>query len=453
MKLENDAVRIHGGRPLRGAVHVGPDNEVLESSLALAALAQGESRLGAVQAGAQLDAALAAWRALGAQCQFERGTVLVTGTGVDRLTAPTGPLDAGRSPLLLAQLAAVLCAQPFGTRVTLQPMRSVPAVDHVVGALRARGGQVAAHSGANERLYPPIAVAPLIDPERLQAIDATLPFADPIAKAALLLSGLYAAGVTTLSEPQVSGDALERLLVGLGVPLRRIGSVVALDGPAWNRALPPLGSVQIPGSASVAAHFAVLVQWLPGSDVTLHDVSVNPARSGVFDALRSWGAAITWQPTGDAALREPIAELRLRFARVRGGVVDAEVLVSAGQAVPALALLGPVSQRGVHMCELGALGALPEPEWRQLDPILSAFGFSVERSPGELRIPPQPRAKHAAFRRIDAQADPALALMACTLALASEGETVVQHAAQILAAVHPGFLSAATQLGASIEYA
>ncbi|MEY4581380.1 MAG: hypothetical protein RL701_6083 [Pseudomonadota bacterium] len=457
---ESDAVRVVGGRALRGVAQLGPDNHVLECALALSALAHGTSQLQGALASEQLTVTLGAWTALGATCQCEGGVISVQGAGFDALSAPRGALDAGGSVHLLAQLAGVLSAQTFGTRVTMQQagLREPP-VEHIVGVLRARGGQIAGKTSAtdSERIVAPIAVAPLLDGERLQAIDATLPFADSATKAALLLSGLYAAGPTTLSEPHVSADGLERLLVALGLPLRRIGSIVAFDPSAWDQRLPGLGTVRLPGSAVLAAHIAVLAQWLPGSDVTLRCVSVNPSQSGVLDVLRSWGAPITWQHLGDAAMREPIADIRVGSAQVRGGVLDAELVVRAGAALPALALLGPIAARGVRLYDLGSLAACDDPEWLRIDPVLGAFGFASERAAMELAIPRAvPAGVPPDLRReneVDAQGDAALALLGCTLALASHGETVVQHAARALRAIHPGFVSALQQLGASIEYA
>jgi 3-phosphoshikimate 1-carboxyvinyltransferase len=208
----------------------------------------------------------------------------------------------------------------------------------------------------------------------------------------------------------------------------------------------------MPASAAAAAYLAVVVQGLPGSDVTLRGVSVNPSQSGVLDLLRSWGAPLTWEPGGDAALREPVADLRVRTAAVRGGVVDADALLRAGEALPALMLLGALSLRGLRLCDLPALGARRDASCAYLDPIFAAFGIRIKRAPGELQVPPKASwMAPSAPRFVDACSDPSLAITACTLALACPGETVVEHAAGALAAMYPGFIEAAQKLGASIE--
>jgi len=456
-------------------VHVGADEHVLECALALATLAQGRSELRGIAQGAQLTAAIEAWSSLGARCDVQGQSLHVTGAGLHGLTAPRGALDAGESRYLLAHLTAVLCAQSFGTRIVMRSGALREPVDHVVGALRARGGHVAARAGevgntgeGGERkqgLFAPVAVAPLTAAEQLQSIDATLPVADRAAKEALLLSGLYARGTTTLSEPLVSFDGMERMLVALGAPLRRIGSVVALSGPdsrsgpdenAAPFSLPGFGTVQLPASAALGAYFAAVVQCLPGSDVTLRAVSINPTHSGVLDVLRAWAGAISYQPLGDAALREPIADVRVlgkdgKDARLRGGVVDAGLAVcTPAAAIAAFVVAAPATQRGVRLCELGARSALPDPELTRLEPLLRAFGCTFVRTRDELWVGPKRQSIEAA-RSVDAGDHADLALAACSLALACPGETVVKHAARAVRAMYPGFISAARALGADIE--
>jgi 5-enolpyruvylshikimate-3-phosphate synthase len=153
-------------------------------------------------------------------------------------------------------------------------------------------------------------------------------------------------------------------------------------------------------------------------------------------------------PKGDAALREPIADIRVCSAALRGGVIGGELLVRARDELPALALLGVVAQRGVRLCDLAWLGAEPDSTWAALDPLLGAFGIAVERSAGELYVPRQAQPRPA---QVDARDDPRLSICACVLGLASAGETVVKHAANALSAVYPGFIEAARALGAELD--
>jgi 3-phosphoshikimate 1-carboxyvinyltransferase len=440
-------VRIRGGRPLRGRVRVPSDLDAAQRALLFAALGTGRSELLDPPDAASLSDVLNGWRGLGVECSHANGSLVIDGVGLRGLTMPRGALDCGRSWSALALFAGVLSGQHFGTRITVHPTLAQRSVEHIVGALRARGAHIAGRVH-DDRVLAPIAVAPLIDPERLSGLDAELPWSDPEAKSAALISGLFAFGATTLSEPSVSADHTERLMVGLGLPLRRIGSVVAFDPSAWDRQIPALGQVGLPGSATLASYLAVAAQLLPGSDITLSDTGINPSCSGALEMLAQWSNAVEVVPKGDALLREPIADVRIRTAAMRGGVIGGEMLVRARDELPALSLLGVVAQRGVRMCDLTWLGAEHDSSWAALDPLLGAFGISIERSAGELYVPYQPTLRPCA---VDAQDDPRLSLCACVLGLACTGETVVKHAVEALSAVYPGFIETARKLGADIE--
>ena len=451
----SSAIRIEGGRPLHGDSTLPADLEVTEVALLFAVLARGSSRLRNAPRCQVLDDALAVWSELGADCRREGEDIVVEGRGLGGLRAPRGALACGRSSQLLAQVAAVLSAQAFGTRLSVHPSAAGRSVEHVVGVLRARGAHIAAQSGQGERLIAPIAVAPLVPPEQLFGLDASLPRADRDAKAAALISGLFAAAATTVSEPQLSADHVERMAVALGLPLRRIGSVVSFDGGGWSaRSIPALGAVSLPGSVALAAHFACALQLMAAGQLALRGVLLNPSRSGMLDLLRSWsgGAALTIVPTGDAALREPIADLAVRPAAVRGGVVGGELLPRAGSSLPALAALGLAARRGVRLCDLQWLSADEAAALHKLEPMLSAFGAEVARSDGELLVKRAATAPRSP-RCVDAGDDPELSLLACTLALATPGETVVEHAATALSAVHPGFIETARLFGVAIDFA
>ena len=441
-------VRIRGGRRLHGRVRVPADLDVAQRALLFAALADGRSELQHAPAAGSVRVILDAWRALGVECTYADGAIAVDGVGVNALGMPRGALDCGRSWSALALFAGLLSGQHFGTRISVHPTLAERSVEQIVGPLRARGAHIAGRAKPGGSV-PPIAVAPLIEPERLTGLDAVLQWSDPDAKSAALISGLFAAGATTLSEPSVSADHTERLMVALGLPLRRIGSVIAFDPSAWDGRIPALGRVALPGSTTLASYWAVAAQLVPGSDITLTDVGVNPSRSGALEMLGQWSNALDLVPKGDALLREPIADVRVRAAGLRGGVIGGELLVRASDELPALALLGVVAQRGVRLCDLTWLGAEHDATWAALDPLLAAFGIASERSPGELYVPRQREQRSAEF---DAGDDPRLSLCACVLGLACAGVTVVKHAAQALSAVYPGFIEGAQALGADIDF-
>ena len=435
------ALRVAGGKALRGRVSVPIDLEVAQASLLMAALADGRSELPSLPKDSDAERFLELLAGMGVRYQSgERLTI--DGVGLDGLRMPGGALDCGSSCYALALCAGLISAQRFGTRILAKTSRSV---EQLVGPLRARGAHIAAQNDAEGRALPPLAVAPLVEGEALQALDCSLSVADPAAKSGVLVSALFAKGPTTLSEPTVSADHLERLFVGLGLPLRRIGSVVAFDPGAWDRTVPPQRNTQLPGSASIAAYLCVAAQLVPGSAIALEAAGINPTRSGVLDVLRSWGADLAVAPSGDASMREPIGELTLRTRGLRGGVLGGEELVRSRDEVAALAMLAAGSQRAI---ELFDLAALDRAAWAQVPELLRAFGLPCELSGDRLLLPKGHSLRAARF---DARDDAQLALAAVALGLASPGESVLEHASHALARSYPGFIEIARALGGEIH--
>jgi len=447
--VSSGALRIRGGSPLRGRVRVPIDLEVAQIALLMAALADGCSELAAVPVGSDAEKLLEVVRALGVRYR-NREILEIDGVGLDGLSMPPSSLDCGSSWIGMALTAGLLSGQHFGTRITVHPSLSARPVDQIVGPLRARGAQIAGRSDAKGQLIPPLAVAPLVAGEHLSAIDCTLARAEPAAKAALLVSALFANGPTTLAEPTVSADHIEREFVGLGLPLRRIGSVVAFDRARWDGVMPVQRSRALPGSATIAAYLATAAQLIKGSEIELENAGINPSRSGVLDVLRSWGADIAVQPNGDASLREPIGEVQLRSRGLRGGVLGAEELVRSRDEIVALAVVGAVSQRGVQLFDLRAIAPAAAPLWTSLQELLGAFGIAAELAEDSLRIAPRQSLKPAHY---DARDHAELALAAAALGLAAPGETVLEHAIDALARTYPGFIEAAEALGAQFQSA
>ncbi len=447
--MSSGRLHIHGGRPLRGRVRVPVDLEVAQRSQLMAALANGRSELPAVPTGSDAARLLEVLGALGVR--WELGERLaMEGAGLSGLRMPPSALDCGSSWIGMALIAGLLSGQQFGTRVTVHASLAARSVDQIVGPLRARGAQIAARSGNRGELVPPLAVAPLVAGESLHAIDCTLPRADPAAKTAVLVSSLFASGPTTLAEPTVSADHTERLFVGLGLPLRRIGSVIAFDRESWDGVVPVQQTHDLPGSATLAAYLATVAQLVPGSAIALEGAGINPSRAGVLDVLRSWGADIAVAPAGDASLREPVGEVELRARGLRGGILGAEELVRSRDEIVALAALGAASHRGVQLFDLSAVSASDDPYWAQVRELLAAFGVQTDLAQDCLRVPP---AQPLAPGSYDARDRAEFALAAVALGLAAPGETVLEHAIDALARTYPGFIEAANALGAQIQSA
>ncbi len=444
-------VRVRGGRPLSGSVRVPVDLQIAERVLLMAALGDGRSQL---QTPGELGPALPLLRALaslGVPIDGSPTSIAVQGVGLSGLVMPSGPLACERSFSSLALCSGLLAGQHFGTRVTVHPSLASRPVTQIVGPLRARGAQIAGRRSTPESVEtPPISVAPLLDDERLLGLRCELPEADADAKTAVLISGLFSPLETTLSEPLVSADHTERLFVSLGLPLRRVGSVLQFDPSGWDRRIPAQRDVSLPGCTTCAAYLATAALLTPGSRIALGHAGLNPSRAGFFDVLRSWGANVQVLPRGDAAGREPVADLIVQHGALRGGVLGGELMIRARAELHALAAIGRGTLRAVSLFDL-PLVTPGDPQGTALQTLLAASGVQVERRDDALHV--HGESPHGAAHTIDARDDAELAMAAIVLGLTRDAETVIEQGAEALELVHPGFLAALGELGAQVDIA
>jgi len=456
-------LRVRGGAPLRGRAALPADMAVAQRALAVAALCSHATRI--AERLPEGDAMIGVLRALGVTIAHGAEGTHVSGVGLRGLTAPAGALDAGTSATAFAITTGLLCAQRFGTRVLLETAGESPA-PAIAAALRARGAMIAEGNlqapgpGGSKRTS--LAVAPLVDDEALRELERALAAPNEHVKTALLFSGLFATGPTTVSEPLLSADHTERWLSAAGAPIRRLGSVAGFDPSEHDGALSfssaPLGAdgervLRLPGDTTFASLIALVASVVGGSEVRLENVGWNATRTGVLDALRLSGARITATSHGDGSGKErsghePVAEARVTPARLRGGPIDGELLVRAGSAAPLLAVIGACSARGATLHDAAFYPELQPQPWPRLAAALGAFGVAAGvLADQSLRIEP---AAEIVPARFDALGSPALGLLALALALLAKGESLLE-GMPVLDEQWPGLVGVLAQLGARIE--
>jgi 3-phosphoshikimate 1-carboxyvinyltransferase len=340
---------------------------------------------------------------------------------------------------------ALLCGQRFGTRIEAQGRAREQSLRNLVEPLRARGAQIAAQTREDGELCAPVAVAPLLHDERLHPVEIAIPQGDPATKRALLISGLYARGITAISEGLLSRDHSERALLALGLPLETSGPLTVLDtsdgarfaGFTW----------QVPGDFSLAAYLIAAALAVPGSDVVLEGVGLNRSRAALLDALRHSGARIDVEPKGDVAGDEPVGDLRVRAGALRGARVLGELSVRLLQDVPALLALAPASRGRIALRDAHALRAQSPDLLKAGAQLLRAFGVECTDYEDGVDVDP-PGALRAATVAADAPVE--IKLLGVVLGLSAEGTTRVEAAGE-LDALYPGLVDALRRLGAAVR--
>jgi 3-phosphoshikimate 1-carboxyvinyltransferase len=384
---------------------------------------------------------------MGVAVQSTDEATTIHGVGLRGLQMPIDLIDCGNSGTTMRLLAGLLSGQRFGTRMTGDDSLTRRPMGRVIGPLRARGAHIAGTAGAKpDELYPPISIAPLVEGEALKGIEYSMPIASAQVKSALLLSGLYASGPTAIEEPVLSRDHTERMMLALGVPLQTAGASVVLDpNLEWAGGWEPF-EWHVPGDPSSAAFPLLAAAMVPGSEVSVEDVCVNPTRTGLYDWLRLLGANISHRASGHGAGDEPMAEISVAHGTTRGSVAGGELVVRMIDEIPAVCALASVSKGTTEIRDAAELRVKESDRIATMAHVLGAFGVPCEELPDGLIITGG-AALHGA--QIESRGDHRIAMAAVLLGLVADGETVID-GAEAVDTSFPGFVALLRSIGADI---
>ncbi|MBF0187561.1 MAG: 3-phosphoshikimate 1-carboxyvinyltransferase [Magnetococcales bacterium] len=317
--------RARKSGPLKGEVTPPGDKSISHRSVIFGALAEGTTKVDGLLEGEDVLRTIAAFRDMGVEVErHDKGRYTIHGVGLDGLAEPGNVLDMGNSGTGMRLLTGLLSSQPFYSVLTGDGSLRGRPMGRVVTPLRKMGARILGREGGKK--------APLaINGTELVPIDYTSPVASAQVKTAILLAGLNTAGETSVLEPALSRDHTERMLKGFGAEVQRDGLRVTIDG--W----PDLTGQEIlvPGDPSSAAFPMVAALLVPGSDVLLTNVGMNPTRIGLMEILLEMGGRIERLNEREVG-GEPVADLRVRHSELKGIEVPVEVVPRAIDEFPVL---------------------------------------------------------------------------------------------------------------------
>lgn len=436
-------------RALSGGVPVPSDKSIGHRALLFGALANGTSRIRGFSRGEDNVSTARAMAAMGAEITDVSETELaVKGTGLFGLREPAGDLDCGNSGTTMRLLAGLLAGQPFrATLVGDETLMRRP-MGRVVTPLRARGAILSGrpHPKKEGDVTAPLVIGPLPEGTHLRELEYESPVASAQVKSALLLSGLYAHGVTRLSEPTLSRDHTERMLLAMGAPLRTVGPVCELDPAGWKGVLSPV-DVDIPGDVSAAAFLLVAAAISPGSRVTVRGVGTNPTRTGLLEIMRDMGAGLDVAARGEQG-GEPVAEITAWHEPLRAGRVGGELVPRAIDEIPIACALAARASGETVIRDAEELRVKESDRIATMASVLRAFGVTCDERPDGMTIAGREGKLEAA--EVDSRGDHRIAMTAAVLALHAAGPCRVTNA-DCIATSFPKFVGTMRALGARID--
>ncbi|PTQ68469.1 3-phosphoshikimate 1-carboxyvinyltransferase [Pseudomonas sp. GV071] len=363
-----------GGR-LSGRIRVPGDKSISHRSIMLGSLAEGTTEVEGFLEGEDALATLQAFRDMGVVIEGpHHGRVTIHGVGLHGLKAPPGPIYLGNSGTSMRLLSGLLAAQSFDVTLTGDASLSKRPMNRVAKPLREMGALI--DTAAEGR--PPMTIH---GGRRLGGMTYEMPMASAQVKSCLLLAGLYAAGSTTVIEPAPTRDHTERMLRGFGYP-------VSVQG---NRATVESGHkliathIEVPADISSAAFFLVAGSIAEDSELVLEHVGVNPTRTGVIDILRLMGADITLENPREVG-GEPVADLRVRSAKLKGIDIPEDLVPLAIDEFPVLFVAASVAEGRTVLRGAEELRVKESDRIQVMADGLLALGAKVEPTPDGIII-------------------------------------------------------------------
>ena len=333
MAHSNTRYTVQPGGALTGRIRVPGDKSISHRSIMLGSLAEGVTHVSGFLEGEDSLATLKAFKDMGVRIEGpEQGGVVVHGVGMHGLQAPAAPLDLGNSGTSMRLMSGLLAGQAFGCTLIGDASLSRRPMQRVTTPLAQMGASI----DTTDAGTAPLHIKPC---GGLKGIHYDMPVASAQVKSCLLLAGLYADGETCVSEPAPTRDHTERMLSGFGYAVRRHGNTVCLSGGGKLTAC----DIDVPADISSAAFFLVAASIAEGSDLVLEHVGMNPTRDGVINILRLMGADIEVMNEHDVG-GEPVADLRVRSARLKGIQIPEEQVPLAIDEFPALFVAAACAQ-------------------------------------------------------------------------------------------------------------
>ena len=409
--------------PLRGEISVPGDKSISHRAVMFGALAKGTTEVTHFLQGADCLSTIDCFRRMGIDIENTPSRILVHGKGLGGLTAPSAALDVGNSGTTLRLISGILAGQDFkvlldgDASIRRRPMKRIMTPLSMMGA----GIESLKGNGC-----APLSIAG----RPLHAIHYQSPVASAQVKSCVLLAGLYADGTTRVTEPALSRNHTELMLHFFGAQVLSEGTTASIQpSPTLEGRF-----IQVPGDISSAAYFIAAALLIPGSEVLIRNVGVNPTRDGILRVCQAMGADITrLNERSDSG--EPTADLLVRHSSLRGTVIEGDLIPTLIDELPIIAVMAALAKGTTVIRDAAELKVKESDRIQVMTENLIRMGARVEATEDGMIIHGGSSLQGAI---IDSHQDHRVAMSFAVAALAAEGETEIRDA-ECVSISYPGF--------------
>jgi 3-phosphoshikimate 1-carboxyvinyltransferase len=408
--------RVSPAHAIHGVVSVPGDKSISHRYGMLASIAEGDSQIYNYSTGGDCQSTLSCMEALGIRSEYTeedgRRVLIVHGKGIRGLSPAAHILDAGNSGSTVRMLSGILAAQPFETAITGDESIQRRPMRRIITPLSQMGARIDATSGQ----FPPL----IIHGGPLQAIDYELPVASAQVKSCVLLAGLHAVGETIVREPVSTRDHTEIALREMGAGITIEPHAVRIHGGGHLSGRPLI----VPGDISSAAFFIIAALVVREADLIITDVGLNPTRTALLDVLRAMGAQIKLLHI-EQVNGELIGNLEVKTSRVRGGRIEGATTAAVIDEIPALAVLGAVTEEGLVVRNAAELRVKETDRIETIARNLRRMNIAVNTTEDSIEIPGRQKFRAA---QIESCGDHRIAMAFSIAALAADGSSLIEDA-------------------------
>lgn len=399
--------------PLKGEIRIPGDKSISHRAVMFGSLAQGTTRITNFLQGADCLSTISCFRKMGIPIENTPEEIIIHGKGLHGLSAPEAILDVGNSGTTTRLISGILAGQTFESVLTGDASIQSRPMLRIIKPLSEMGASIVSINNNN--------CAPLrIRGGTLRAIDYTSPVASAQVKSCILLAGLYADGVTSVTEPYVSRNHTELMLSHFGADIKAADTTVSIQPDPVLQGL----DIAVPGDISSAAYFIAAALLVPGSEILIRNTGINPTRDGILRVCRAMGADIQLLNRQNAA-GEDTADLLVRASSLHGTTIEGSIIPTLIDEIPILAVLAAFAEGTTVIRNAEELKVKESNRLDIMVSELSAMGCDIQGTEDGMIIHGG-RPLHGAV--IDSRLDHRIAMSFAIAGLAASGTTTIERA-------------------------
>ncbi|HEL0003121.1 TPA: 3-phosphoshikimate 1-carboxyvinyltransferase [Streptococcus equi subsp. zooepidemicus] len=417
MKLKTKA------KALRGRLRVPGDKSISHRAVIFGAIAEGQTVIHGLLRGQDVLATIQALRDLGVSIYEVADSLIIEGRGFKGLKPAQKPLDMGNSGTSMRLLAGLLAAQDFSVQLLGDDSLSRRPMDRITIPLSLMGAEL---SGQGEKELPPLIVKGRQD---LRPIHYQLPVASAQVKSAILLAALQTQGETVILEKELTRNHTEEMIEQFGGKLSVAGKQISIKGPQHLQGQ----TLHIPGDLSSAAFWLAAGLIVPGSDLVLENVGINPTRTGLLEVIEKMGGQLSYQVV-DKDMQA--ASLRVSYSSLKGVEISGDLIPRLIDELPIIALLATQAQGTTYIRDAKELRVKETDRIQAVTDVLGQMGADIQATEDGMVIRGKTPLHGAA---VNSCGDHRIGMMAAIAALLVEEGQVTLERAEAIMTSYPDF--------------